>query len=158
MQAAVEREDYELAKQIKIDADRLRAAGEAAAGTAGHSPGRLCSHPEEIFNRVLQPQLGKAISPPNKGSIFTQPGTLTLHMQLFSPASRMLPWPLHSMVLCESSVDCLQMETRTQQITFLSGPLTATRLAWSSGHKMVHRMKTCLQWQLQCTHMKGKNL
>ena len=66
MQAAVEREDYELAKQIKMDADRLRAAGEAAAGTAGHSPVRVGSHPDEIFNRVLQPQMGKAVSPPIK--------------------------------------------------------------------------------------------
>jgi hypothetical protein len=79
LQAAVEREDYELAKQIKMDADRLRAAGEAAAGTASHSPVRLGSHPDEIFNRVLQPQMGKAMSPPIKGEVMPQPGAWSFH-------------------------------------------------------------------------------
>lgn len=83
LQAAVEREDYELAKQIKLDADRLRAAGEAAAGTAGHSPVRLGSHPDDIFNRVLQPQMGKAISPPTKGDRMTQLGTSLIYLRLF---------------------------------------------------------------------------
>jgi hypothetical protein len=69
MQAAVEREDYELAKQIKLDADRLRSAGEAAAGTAGRTIGRVVHHPDEIFNRVLQPQAGKILSPPIKAEV-----------------------------------------------------------------------------------------
>ena len=43
---AVEREDYDMAKALKQDIDKLRAAGEAAA------TGQIAD-PEEIFNRVL---------------------------------------------------------------------------------------------------------
>lgn len=52
---AVEREDYELAKQIKVDADRLRATGEAAAGAPVQQLSRSGPHPDKIFSRVLQP-------------------------------------------------------------------------------------------------------
>jgi hypothetical protein len=54
MQAAVESEDYEMAKRLKADIDKLRSAGEAVAGashistTTYHRP-----DPDEIFNRVL---------------------------------------------------------------------------------------------------------
>lgn len=57
LQMAVEREDYELAKQIKMDADRLRATGEAAAGAPVPQPARSGPHPDEIFKRVLQPSV-----------------------------------------------------------------------------------------------------
>lgn len=54
---AVEREDYELAKQIKMDADRLRATGEAAAGAPVQQLTQSGPHPDEIFSRVLQPSV-----------------------------------------------------------------------------------------------------
>lgn len=77
LQAAVEREDYEQAKQIKMDADRLRAAGEAAAGAPGQSPARIGSHPDEIFSRVLQPQMAKGSSAPTKADLIPQSGKFT---------------------------------------------------------------------------------
>lgn len=52
---AVEREDYDMAKALKQDIDKLRAAGEAAAtGQIAEVP-KSCraTDPEEIFNRVL---------------------------------------------------------------------------------------------------------
>lgn len=52
---AVEREDYDMAKALKQDIDKLRAAGEAAAtGQIAEVPkSRRATDPEEIFNRVL---------------------------------------------------------------------------------------------------------
>ena len=52
---AVEREDYDMAKALKQDIDKLRAAGEAAAtGHIAEVPkSRRATDPEEIFNRVL---------------------------------------------------------------------------------------------------------
>ena len=52
---AVEREDYDMAKALKQDIDKLRAAGEAAAtGHIAELPKpRRATDPEEIFNRVL---------------------------------------------------------------------------------------------------------
>ena len=52
---AVEREDYDMAKALKQDIDKLRAAGEAAAtGHIAELPkSRRATDPEEIFNRVL---------------------------------------------------------------------------------------------------------
>jgi hypothetical protein len=55
VQAAVECEDYEMAKRLKADIDKLRSAGEAAAG-ASHIPSSTYhrgTHPDEIFNRAL---------------------------------------------------------------------------------------------------------
>ena len=49
--AAVEREDYDTAKQLKADMDKLRAAGESAAGVEASAPGK---NPDEIFSRVLK--------------------------------------------------------------------------------------------------------
>lgn len=55
---AVEREDYDLAKALKADIEKLRIAGESAAlappGPATGAAGSKSSKdPEEIFNRVL---------------------------------------------------------------------------------------------------------
>ena len=51
----MEREDYDMAKALKQDIDKLRAAGEAAAtGHMAQLPkSRRATDPEEIFNRVL---------------------------------------------------------------------------------------------------------
>lgn len=63
--AAVEREDYDMAKALKADIDKLRAAGEAAAlagdgggggmimAVRGGSGGVGGARPEEVFSRVL---------------------------------------------------------------------------------------------------------
>ena len=57
---AVEREDYDMAKALKQDIDKLRAAGEAAAtGQIAEVPkSRRATDPDEIFNRVL----GRSVS------------------------------------------------------------------------------------------------
>lgn len=51
----MEREDYDMAKALKQDIHKLRAAGEAAAtGHMAQLPkSRRATDPEEIFNRVL---------------------------------------------------------------------------------------------------------
>lgn len=53
--AAVEKEDYDTAKLIKVDIDKLRAAGESAAGAM--EAAALASRnkdPGEIFGRVMR--------------------------------------------------------------------------------------------------------
>lgn len=97
---AVEREDYELAKQIKMDADRLRATGEAAAGAPAQSTARSGPHPNEIFSRVLHPSVSHVspgaasnLDPPEEHSV----GGFVCH--LFMPCARLqsaiwfVPWP-----------------------------------------------------------------
>ena len=61
---AVEREDYDMAKALKQDIDKLRAAGEAAAtGQIAEVPkSRRATDPEEIFNRVLGRYVTVAVS------------------------------------------------------------------------------------------------
>ncbi len=57
--AAVEKEDYDLAKALKADIEKLRLAGEAAAlaggssATGDGSSAPRGKNPDEIFNRVL---------------------------------------------------------------------------------------------------------
>lgn len=53
--AAVEKEDYDTAKAIKVDIDKLRAAGEGAAMPLGGGGVRSSGskNPDDIFNRVL---------------------------------------------------------------------------------------------------------
>ncbi|MEW5308551.1 MAG: hypothetical protein WDW38_000501 [Sanguina aurantia] len=58
--SAVEKEDYDTAKTIKLDIDKLRAAGEAAATHGGGGGGgssdtstMRSKNPDDIFNRVL---------------------------------------------------------------------------------------------------------
>lgn len=55
MQAAVEREDFDEAKAIKSDIDKLRGAGETSAMGAAGSEGaaRRANDPDKIFSRVL---------------------------------------------------------------------------------------------------------
>jgi hypothetical protein len=56
--AAVEAEDYDLAKALKVDVDKLRAAGDVGGGSAHESqpvgPGaRRATNPEDVVGRVL---------------------------------------------------------------------------------------------------------
>lgn len=88
---AVEREDYELAKQIKIDADRLRATGEAAAGAPAQPVARSGPQPDEIFSRVLQPSMSQVS--PGAASKIDPPVQHPIGMFVV-PLSRMIPCTL----------------------------------------------------------------
>lgn len=73
MQAAVEREDYEEAKRLKTDVDKLRSAGELAAVGPTGLPAAASPHPDDIFNRALGKR-GAAAPPFAAAGIPAHPG------------------------------------------------------------------------------------
>lgn len=88
--AAVEKEDYDTAKLIKADIDKLRSAGEGAAmQTAGGGGGG--KNPDEIFNRVLKGGVRNSINSSQGGAPGGGGAPVPFDDQPVRPASNQRP-------------------------------------------------------------------
>jgi hypothetical protein len=66
--AAVEKEDYDTAKLIKVDIDKLRATGESAAGAVEALASRH-KDPGEIFGRVMRASRNGPMTPASTAGV-----------------------------------------------------------------------------------------
>ena len=101
VQAAVEREDFDEAKSLKQDIDKLRSAGESAALGGDPTP-RRATDPDEIFSRVLNkvPSTGRPQPPPpyvEEQNTFHDETSATAHNAPTSTSTaRERPYSLHA--------------------------------------------------------------